>query len=74
VQWFVTRGIRRLTARTRTSLDDQVISLIHRPIFWTVVFLGALLAATVAELPEKGVSIGRSIAFSILIFLWMLFA
>lgn len=74
VQWFVTRGIRRLTARTKTSLDDQIVGLIYRPIFWTVVLFGALLAAIVAQIPEATIRVGRPAIITILILLWMLFA
>jgi small-conductance mechanosensitive channel len=74
VQWFVTRGIRKLTARTRTTLDDQVVSLIHRPIFWSVVLIGILLAAIVAKVPQEVLAIARPAIITVLILFWMLFA
>ena len=74
VQWFVNRGIRRLAATTATSLDDQIIHLIHRPIFWTVMLLGLQIASQIAGLPDKVLQITASSVFSILIFLWMVFA
>ncbi len=73
-EWFVKRGIRRLAASTSTSLDDQIINLIHGPIFWSMVLLGVQLAAQIAGLPDKVLDITASTVFSILIFLWMGFA
>ncbi len=41
---IVDRGLRRLTAKTETDLDDQVIGLVHKPIFVAVFFFGLALA------------------------------
>jgi MscS family membrane protein len=71
---LVNRGIRKLTRHTRTSLDDQIIELLHRPLFWTLALIGLLLALEVALLPARVLEIGRSLVSSLLIFLWMLFA
>ncbi len=40
----VGRGLKRLTAKTKTEFDDRVIALIHQPIF-VAVFLGGLALA-----------------------------
>ncbi|MCW8949667.1 MAG: mechanosensitive ion channel family protein [Sedimenticola sp.] len=70
---FVNRGIRKLTGHTKTSLDDELITLLHRPLFWTVVLLGMLLAATVAELSPTLLVATRAAIISLLLFWWMLF-
>jgi small-conductance mechanosensitive channel len=74
VSLFVNRGIRRFTRRTKTVLDDQLISLLHRPLFWSVMLLGMLLAATVAEIPDTALALTRSALVSLMMFWWMLFA
>ncbi|RMH17468.1 MAG: mechanosensitive ion channel family protein [Acidobacteria bacterium] len=51
VQAVVARGVSRLTEKTRTSFDDKVVELLHRPLFLTVFFLGLTLALGVLELP-----------------------
>jgi small-conductance mechanosensitive channel len=38
------RGLVRLTVRTNTDLDDRLIGLLHRPVFISVVLVGAFLA------------------------------
>jgi len=72
--WFVNRGVRQLTRHTKSALDDQIISLLHRPLFWSVMLMGVLVAAAVAALPEKVLSLTRSTIFSILLAWWMVFA
>ncbi|WP_428606419.1 mechanosensitive ion channel family protein [Sedimenticola sp.] len=74
VSLLVNRGIRKLTGHTKSTLDDQLISLLHRPLFWSVVLLGLLLAATVAELSPSLFTFTRSAILSLLLFWWMLFS
>ncbi len=45
VQVVITRGLTRLTAKTKTQFDDQMVKLVQRPAFQTV-FLSALVLAT----------------------------
>jgi small-conductance mechanosensitive channel len=73
-KWLVRRGIRRLTSKTRTSFDDQIISLLHRPVFWTVMLLGLQLAAQVGGFSKSLLDISSASISSILILLWMVFA
>lgn len=74
LQLFVRRVIRKLAQHTPTNIDDQIITLIHRPIFWTVMLFGFYIAAQVAGLSEQIINVLHSTVLSILIFLWMMFA
>jgi len=67
----IDQSIRKLS---ENSLVDQMIGILHRPIFWSVILLGVLVAVMVAQAPEKVVQISQSAVFSALAFLWMLFA
>ncbi len=71
---IVNRVIRRFTDRTASTLDDKIVELIHRPLFWTVTLLGLLLAAMVADIPQTALDITRSVLITALIVWWMLFA
>ena len=44
VDLVITRAVKRLAARTRTTLDDQLIAWSHRPIFLTVLISGLVIA------------------------------
>ena len=70
---IVNRVIRRLTERTASTLDDKILDLIQRPLFWTVTLLGLLLAAMVADIPATAVGLIRSILITALIVWWMQF-
>ncbi len=70
----VNRGIRKLTEHTANDLDDQIITLLQRPLFWTVSLVGLLLAVMVAQLGDQVQQLTRSVVFSLLAFWWMTFA
>lgn len=71
---IVNRGIRKITEQTQNNLDDQIITLLHRPLFWSVTLIGLLLAVMVAQLDDQVQQITRSAVFSLMGIWWMLFA
>lgn len=44
VDRLITGIISRVVARTQTTLDDRLVSIMHRPIFTTVAMMGLILA------------------------------
>ena len=44
--------IRRITAKTRTELDDKIVVLFHKPIFYSILFVGFSMAVKTANLPD----------------------
>ncbi len=51
--WMVRSIFKKLTLKTKTSLDDKVILLLHRPIFYTILFFGLNFSLTLLELSDK---------------------
>jgi small-conductance mechanosensitive channel len=67
---FTDKVIRRLTKFTKTGLDDRIIDLLHRPVFFTVIIFGAIHALSTLILPEKYTYYARGTLFSLLAVLW----
>lgn len=67
---IVSRLVRRATAKTRTDLDDNLIALIHRPIFISFVLLGLSLATRRLGLPESPEFITIAVLRTIAIVVW----
>jgi len=44
---------KRIVDRTQTSLDDQILQLLHKPVFLTILFFGFNIAIKVAKLPVE---------------------
>lgn len=47
---LVSQLLVQLTKRTKTELDDRLIEIMHRPIFWSVVLLGLYFVILVLQL------------------------
>ena len=69
--WFTTQVLRRLTNRTQTNLDDQILEMLHKPIFYSVLLLGAITAIQMIDLPDHLHSIIYSFAKTLIVLLWL---
>jgi small-conductance mechanosensitive channel len=47
-----TRIFKRFVDKTQTNLDDQILQLLHRPIFYSILFIGFSVAVKTAGLPD----------------------
>lgn len=74
VDVILTRIIARIVARTSTRIDDQVITLLHRPIFTTVMSVGLFIAIRVIDLEASLRVIVGAIIQTLLILVWIVFA
>ena len=43
---------KRIVENTKTDLDDQILQILHRPIFYTILFTGLILSVKVLEAPN----------------------
>ncbi len=47
-----TRIFRQLVSKSQTSLDDKIVDLLHRPIFYSIIFIGLSIAVKRAGFPD----------------------
>lgn len=47
-----TQLFKRIVDKTQTNLDDQILQLLHRPIFYSILFIGFSLAVKTAGFPD----------------------
>lgn len=74
VDYIFSSTIKRLVARTETSVDDHFIALLHRPIFATVTSIGLFIALDVIGLEQSLQDIVGAVIRTILVILWLIFA
>ncbi len=67
----VDRGLRRLAAKTETDFDDQVIGLVHQPIFIAVFFFGLGLATRSLRLAPEFTSATINVLQTLVVLIWM---
>ena len=65
--------IAQLTRRTKVQWDDDVISYLSRPVFWTLFLLGVFVAIIPLKLSQSSLEIMESSVTTILIVLWSVF-
>jgi len=53
VDLLISRILVRLSSRTKTRFDDQLVQLLHRPVFITVLLVGLTIATRILE-PNDG--------------------
>lgn len=66
----VARLLVLFTAKTRTDIDDQIVAVLHRPIFWSVTLGGAWWAIRVLALPKPAPFILVGVIKTVAVILW----
>ncbi len=70
-EWFLLRGVSRLTAKTQTDVDDQLLTLVRKPVFFTVFFFGLSLATLFLELPDPLRNVTVNILLTLVVLSWL---
>jgi small-conductance mechanosensitive channel len=69
---LIDKVLKKLTGLTRMSIDDRMIDFAHKPICWTVFWLGVIHAIIIEPLASPWNSVLPSIAKSIILMVWMI--
>lgn len=70
---IIIRGLLRIASRTRSDVDDQILSLLRRPVFWSVVLVGLFTALGLISIPETPKFIIKGTITTLIVFLWASF-
>jgi len=68
--WIISRIIGRIANRSSSNFDDELVGLIHQPVFLSFVLLGFGLATRRLGLPEAPTFVTLGILKTIAIFVW----
>jgi len=70
---IISRVIAKLVSRSQTDIDDNLVALLHRPVFISFVLLGLALATDRIQLPESPEFLTLGILKTIAIVVWYSF-
>jgi len=71
ILWLVVSKIlARLARKTRTTVDDEIIATLRKPLFLSVLLVGVLMAAAQFTPTEKVKSITEGVIITMIILLW----
>jgi small-conductance mechanosensitive channel len=68
---FIDKAVRRLAKFTKSELDDKIIDLTHRPVFFTVLFIGCMHAVSILNPSENILFYTHGILYSLLTVIWV---
>jgi len=65
--WFTNKYVGKLTAKTKTNLDDLILEKIKMPIYYLFVIIGLFIAIIPLTLSESAEMVVKNLMFSIVI-------
>jgi len=68
--FVISRLIAKLVSRSKTDIDDNLVALLHRPVFISFVLLGLALATDRMQLPDAPAYLTLGILKTIAIVVW----
>lgn len=73
VDWVTTGAISRLVIKTKSSFDDDILKLLHRPIFVSVLLIGLIFAVYELKLEDNVSFTTVRVLKTIAVFVWLRF-
>jgi small-conductance mechanosensitive channel len=74
VEWIFRKVILKLTSKTATSLDDEVVEHLKRPVVLSIVFVGIALAVQALEIPKTASFVSFAMLKTLAVWVWALAA
>ncbi len=68
--WIITSVLSRLTSRTKSTIDDRIIQILHRPIYYSILFMGLGISIQLFQLPEIITFISKGLFKTIVVIIW----
>tara|TARA_Y100001970_G_C14182865_1_gene830838 strand:- start:695 stop:1753 length:1059 start_codon:yes stop_codon:yes gene_type:complete len=68
--FIFTSLLKRMATKTKTSIDDHIIDNIHKPIYYSILFMGFSFSVSLFDLSEFIVFILTGMFKTILVFIW----
>ena len=70
IQTIVAKGLHKLSLKTSNNLDERILKIIHRPIFWSILVVGLLVAIRLLGASEEVLGYARAIFITLLVLMW----
>lgn len=64
------RVLLRIVGKTKTKLDDKIMSKLRMPVFWSVVLIGIFIASSSLQISQKAINPFSKILISLGLIIW----
>ena len=68
--WIITSVLSRLASRTENTIDDRIIQILHRPIYYSILFMGLGISIQLFQLPEIITFVSKGLFKTIVVIIW----
>jgi small-conductance mechanosensitive channel len=72
VNLFITRVLKKLVSRTKTNLDDDIIRILHIPVFLTIILYSVVYSVASMNLSHDYLFYTSNFIYSVIAILWMI--
>ena len=70
--WIISRTLSRLVDRTSSTIDDKIIQILHRPIYYSILFMGLFISVQLFQMPEVITFVFKGLFKTIAVIIWSL--
>jgi small-conductance mechanosensitive channel len=70
VDIFIDKVLRRFVRFTKSDVDDRIIDIIHRPIYFTIILFGCIFAINYMQPPSKVIFYANGALYTLVALLW----
>ena len=70
VDWIIISVLSRLASRTDSTIDDRIIQILHRPIYYSILFMGLGISIQLFQLPEIITFVSKGVFKTIVVIIW----
>ena len=70
VDWIIGRILSRLVNRTRSTVDDKIVQILHRPIYYSILFMGLFISVQLFEMPDGITDVFKGLFKTIAVIIW----
>ena len=68
--WIIISVLSRLASRTDSTIDDRIIQILHRPIYYSILFMGLGISIQLFQLPEIITFVSKGLFKTIVVIIW----
>ena len=68
--WIITTILSRLANRTSSTIDDRIIQILHRPIYYSILFMGLGISVHLFQMPEVITFVLKGLFKTIVVIIW----
>ena len=68
--WIIIRVLSRLANKTSSNIDDRILQILHRPLYFSILFVGLGISIKLLALPDIITFTAIGLFKSIAIFIW----